>query len=102
MARGRRSEIRCNLLNSIFLRRLLLPLGGVLGSALAIVAIVALVELSPETTAEVPHHRTLIVLIAWVPTLSIALACSGLIICRYRRTEAQAIVAALREALSAT
>src|SRR2546421_34330 len=100
MARGRRSEIRCNLLNSIFLRRLLLPLVGVLGSALAIVAIVALVELSPETAAEVPHHRSLIVLVASLLALSIALAWSVLIIWRYRRSEGHAIGEALHKALS--
>jgi len=87
-------------LNSIFLRRLLLPLVGVLGSALAIVAIVALIELSPETTSEQPHHRFLIVLIASFIALSIAIGWSALIIWRYRRSEGEAIGDALHKALS--
>src|SRR5438477_354078 len=88
------------LLNSIFLRRLLLPLVGVLGSALAIVAIVALVELSPETTSEIPHHRFVVVLIASLLAMTVALGWSALIIWRYRRIEGEAIGQALHKALS--
>jgi two-component system phosphate regulon sensor histidine kinase PhoR len=88
------------LLNSIFLRRLLLPLVGVLACCVAIVAIVALVELSPETSAELPHHRTLIVLFASILALMIAVGWSTLIIWRYRRNEGEAIGDALQKALS--
>ena len=89
-----------SLLSSIFLRRLLLPLVGVLGSALAIVAIVALVELSPQTTSEIPHHRFVVVLIASLLAMTVALGWSALIIWRYRRIEGEAIGQALHKALS--
>ena len=51
-----------SLLNTIFLRRLLLPLVGVLFAALTVVAIVALIELLPQRPADTTHRRFAIVL----------------------------------------
>jgi len=88
------------LLNSIFLRRLLLPLVGVLFTALTIVAIVALIELLPENTSDASHGRSLIVLSASALALIFAMAWATWIVWRYRRSEGQAIGDALSRALS--
>ncbi len=90
------------MLNSIFLRRLLLPLVGVLCCALTIIAIVALLELMPETTANAPHHRSLIVLVATIATLILAIGWASWIVWRYRRSEGELIGDALNKALSRT
>jgi len=79
------------LLNSIFLRRLLLPLVGVLFTALTIVAIVALIELLPENTSDASHGRSLIVLSASALALIFAMAWATWIVWRYRRSEGQAM-----------
>jgi two-component system phosphate regulon sensor histidine kinase PhoR len=88
------------LLNSIFLRRLLLPLVGVLFAALTVVAIVALIELLPESPSDTTHRRFMIVLGASALALLFAIAWATWIVWRYRRSEGQVIGDALSRALS--
>src|SRR6185436_18244332 len=88
------------MLNSIFLRRLLLPLVGVLCCALTLVAIAALLELLPETSADAPHHRSLIVLVVTVLALILGIGWASWIVWRYRRSQGEMIGDALSKALS--
>src|SRR4051812_16520886 len=88
------------MLDSIFLRRLLLPLVGVLCCALTLVAIAALLELLPETSADVPHHRSMIVLIVTVLALVLGIGWASWIVWRYRRSQGELIGDALSKALS--
>src|SRR6266436_4755269 len=98
--RGRRKGEGLILLNSIFLRRLLLPLVGVLFTALTVVAIVALIEMLPENASEASHRHSLIVLSASALALIFAIAWAMWIVWRYRRSEGEVIGDALKRALS--
>jgi two-component system phosphate regulon sensor histidine kinase PhoR len=101
MARGRPSARQgLTLLNTIFLRRLLLPLVGVLFAALTLVAIVALIELLPESPSDATHRRFLIVLSVSALALILAIGWAMWIVWRYRRSEGQLIGDALKRALS--
>src|SRR3954470_19436113 len=88
------------MLDSIFLRRLLLPLVGVLCCALTLVAIAALLELLPETSADAPQHRSMIVLVVTVLALIFGISWASWIVWRYRRSQGEMIGDALSKALA--
>jgi two-component system phosphate regulon sensor histidine kinase PhoR len=84
----------------MFLRRLLLPLVGVLCGTVAVVAIAAMAELLGEGGSEAANRRAMIVLGAAVVALILGVSSATWIVWGYRRHEGTAIGEALSKALS--